>query len=63
MKIIDTDNFGGDYPNEKELNLPRLKKEHAENIVREINKGFAPNDDRYWYVVEDDYKLAPGFTP
>lgn len=58
-KIVETDNFGVDYPNESFLNLPPIEKDKAKRIVRAIN--FALNADghylRYWKVVEDDYKL------
>ena len=30
MKIIETDNFGRDYPDESFLPLPRMTKEHAQ---------------------------------
>lgn len=63
MKIVETDNFGGDYPNEKFLNLPPLTREHAKEICKAINDGFPLNESRYWKVVPDDYKLQPGFEP
>lgn len=63
MKIVETDNFGGDYPNESFVNIPLVYEEtDAQAIADAINKacggGRAP---RYWKVVPDDYKLAPGF--
>ena len=63
MKIVETDNFCGDYPNEKFVNLPRMSKEHAMDVARVINGGFSPENTRYWKVVNDDYKLVPGFEP
>jgi hypothetical protein len=64
MKIIETDNFGGDYPDEKFLNLPPLSERHAQHIAHAINEVLCPyNAPRYWRVVPDDYKLLPGFTP
>ncbi len=63
MKIIETDNFGGDYPDEKFVNLPRMSKDHAEAVVKAINAGFRDDFNRYWRVVENDYKLQPGFEP
>ena len=64
MKIIHTDNFGGDYPNEKFVEqLPILRKEALEKICNVINEESGKNNPRYYRVVEDDYKLAPGFTP
>ena len=64
MKIIHTDSFDGDYPNEKFVEqLPRLKKEALEKICDVINEESGENSPRYYRVVEDDYKLVPGFTP
>lgn len=60
MKIVNTDNFGGDYPNESFVNLPPLKKSAIKLITFIINKECSGNDaSRYWKVVEDSYKLAP----
>ena len=63
MRIVETDNFGGDYPDEKFLNLPRMKKEHAKKVAKAINESFGEMSNRYWKVVENDYVLRPGFTP
>lgn len=66
MKIIETDNFGGDYPDEKFLNLPPMTTQHATVVAKAINNGFAgkdPNCRRYWRVVGNDYELQPGFVP
>jgi hypothetical protein len=37
-KIIETDNFGGDYPDEKFVNLPAATKEEAERLADLINE-------------------------
>ena len=63
MKIVETDNFGGDYPDEKFVNLPPMTPEHASEVVIAINKGFGDYFPRYWKIVRDDYKLQPGFEP
>lgn len=63
MRIVETDNFGGDYPDEKFLNLPSLSRDNAERIVEAINNSFPPNSPLYWKVVEDNYTLQPGFEP
>lgn len=63
MRIVETDNFGGDYPDEKFLKLPRMKKEHAEKVSKAINESFGEMSNRCWKVVENDYVLRPGFTP
>ena len=63
MKIVETDNYGSDYPDEIFINLPSMRKEHAYMVANAINMGFPSNRDRYWKVEEDDYKLQPGFEP
>lgn len=66
MKIIHTDNFNGDYPDEKFVDgIPSLpNKEAMQRICDAINKECSGNHaPRYWRVVEDDYKLKPGFEP
>lgn len=65
MKIIHTDNFDGDYPNEKFVEgLPLLRiLEQAQAIADAINNVFGPNADRFYKVVPDDYALQPGFQP
>lgn len=65
MKIVETDNFDGDYPDEAFLNLPPMGEAAAKAIAEEINHqlnlyGVCP---RYWKVVADNYKLAEGFEP
>ena len=63
-KIIETDNFGGDYPDEKFLNIPSTNKENAEAIAEAINNICSgPSSSRYWRVVERGYELSPGFEP
>lgn len=62
-KIVETDNYGRDYPNEKFLNIPVLSKESAEAIAYHINISLPDDYPRYWKVVDKDYKLVPGFEP
>ena len=61
FKIVETDNFGRDYPNESALPLPALTREQAETIANVINDAAGVHHDRFWKVVPVDYKLAPGF--
>lgn len=65
FRIVETDNFGGDYPDESFVNLPPMPKESAERIARAINDELCNHDyaRRFWKVVEDGYKLQPGFEP
>lgn len=63
-RIVETDNFGGDYPDESFVNIdPIYKKEDAEAIAKAINAAFPEDHRRYWKVVEDSYELVPGFEP
>lgn len=62
-KIVETDNYGGDYPDEKFVNLPQMTEEHAKRVADAINSGFPENCSRYWKMVDDNYQLQPGFEP
>ena len=63
MRIVETDNFGGDYPDEKFLNLFYMGKEAAQKVADAINEAARPNASRFWKVVLNDYQLQPGFEP
>jgi len=63
MRIVETDNFGGDYPDESFVNLPQMTAQHAIEVADAINLGFHEGSLRYWKVVSDNYKLRPGFAP
>jgi hypothetical protein len=63
-KIIHTDNFGGDYPDEKFVTgLPVLDRPRMQKICDAINAVTGEAYSRYYAVVDDDYKLQPGFEP
>lgn len=59
--IVETDNYVGDYPDEKFVSLPSMSKEKAEKIAKVINENLC--SDRYWKVVECGYELQGGFEP
>lgn len=63
MRIVETDNFDGDYPNESFLNIPALPEADANKIAAAINTAVGPFFARFWKVVPNDYKLQPGFEP
>lgn len=64
MKIVNTDNYGGDYPNEKFVeNLPRMTPDQARAVCEAINATQPENSPRYFKVVTDNYELQPGFEP
>ena len=63
MRIVNTDNFNGDYPNES-FELWQMNEAAAEEIAAIFNKYFSgPHSPRYWKVVADNYVLAPAFEP
>ncbi len=61
-RIVETDNFGGGYPDEKFV-MGRLREGDARAIAATINNRLCNRNDsdRYWKVVKDGYKLRPGF--
>lgn len=63
-KIIDTDNFDGDYPDEKVVIENLRDLEQANMICRALIDHFCYDGcPRYYKVVDDGYKLQPGFEP
>lgn len=60
-RIVDTDNYDGDYPDEKFL-LWNMNEDDAQRICDILNSRGQPKP-RYYKVVEDNYKLQPGFEP
>lgn len=64
MKIVETDNFAGDYPDEKFVNLPSLPLDIANKICGLINEACSgKTTSRFWEVVDDAYVLIGGFEP
>lgn len=65
FRIVETDNHGSDYPNEKFILGIILTKERAELLATAINSEFCPSDrcSRYYKVVKLPYDLQPGFEP
>ena len=62
-KIVETDNYAGDYPDESFVNIPPLPLPHASAVAKAINAAFGENHHRYWMVKPEDYQLQPGFEP
>lgn len=61
MRIVNTCNFDGDYPNERFVEgLPFVDPATLQQICNLVNTAHSP---RYLKVVEDDYELRPGFEP
>lgn len=63
MKIVETDNFGRDYPDEKFVELPNKIPDHAIKAICDIINYHCSGLDsqRYWKTVDDNYELQPGF--
>ena len=61
-QIVETDNYGGDYPDEKFVLFP-MTKEHANQVATAINNAAGEHASRYWKVEKLGYQLQPGFEP
>jgi hypothetical protein len=62
-RIVNTDNFGRDYPDEYFVDREYETKEAAEELARELNEADGKSSPRYHKVVETPYELVPGFEP
>jgi hypothetical protein len=62
-KIVNTDNYGGDYPDESFVaeNIPGHGS--ATLMARALNEAAGPGASRFYKVVGHDYVLRPGFEP
>ena len=73
MKVVSTDNYGGDYPDEKFLcwvdsngkstHVQFYTKDTADLIAKQLQDIYGPTAPRFFKVVENDYVLQPGFEP
>lgn len=62
--IIDTDNFGGDYPDEKWIARDIKNPHWAQTMCDAMNAKYGgEHASRCYRVVPDDYVLQPGFSP
>lgn len=61
-RIVETDNFARDYPNEKFILWP-LGSEVAQSIADALNRQGGAHAERYYKVVPNDYQLLPDFEP
>jgi len=62
-RVVETDNYGGDYPDEKWRSEWTTKQE-AERIAEEWNEKNGNGEGaRYAKVVKFPYELQPGFRP
>lgn len=64
--VVSSDNFGGDYPNETFVSVPMTQTqaaEHCRKLNTELERQFGSASPRWHKVVEEGYKLEPGFEP
>lgn len=71
--LVETDNFGGDYPDEKFLSTTDSKGksvpllftniEKAHYLATTLNGPNAEQRNRWWCVKPRGYVLSPGFEP
>ena len=63
-RVVETDNFGGDYPNES-FEGPLMTYEECERVAEMFNTAShaAHGGNRYYKTEHTSYKLAPGFEP
>lgn len=60
-RVVETDNYGGDYPNES-FHGPCMTAAEAEQVADTFNNG--SKDPSRWFMVRHrTYKLQPGFEP
>lgn len=77
--LVDSDNYGGDYPNEKFVKEAHTRDfitadeegealafdsfDKAQEVACRINTFWGEFHGRYLKVVREGYKLQPGFEP
>jgi len=58
MKIVETDNFGGDYPEEILIASNIESKGYAKIMRDALNRSLSSDQSpRFYKIVSDDYKL------
>ena len=61
-RIVNTDNYNGDYPDESFVLWP-MRTPVAIQIADILNEEGGCYSPRYFKVEDDDYELQPGFEP
>lgn len=62
MRVVNTDNHGSDYPDEKFVS-EILSIEEAQKLADHLNEDVTNWSSRWHKIVPDDYRLQPGFEP
>jgi hypothetical protein len=60
-RIVNTDNFGGDYPVESFVDGKWATEEEAQKKADLMNGPYPEHSARYYKVVEMPYELETGF--
>jgi hypothetical protein len=63
FRVVDTDNFGGDYPDEKFVAVGIEREVAAQLLADALNSYAGEHAARFYKVVLADYELMPGFEP
>lgn len=63
VRIVETDNFAGDYPDETFLNARVGNEKSAQKIADALNEAQGEMGPRYYKVVVGPYTLQGGFGP
>ncbi len=61
--IVNTDNFGGDYPDERFVAVGILHERAAQIMADALYREQGSHASRYFKVVAEGYVLQPGFEP
>ena len=62
-RIVNTDNFGRDYPDETFVDGEYETEDEAQAQADAMNGTHPEHAERYYKVVEMPYELSPGFEP
>lgn len=62
FRVVNTDNFNGDYPDEKFVGQP-MAEDCARALTDQLNGDEGMYSSRFYKVVPEGYQLVPGFQP
>jgi hypothetical protein len=63
FRVVETDNFNGDYPDEQWVGPPLRDEAAANRVAATFNEEVTGESRRYFKVVKLPYTLQPGFVP
>lgn len=62
-RVVETDNHGSDYPDEKFVGPSFYGPGHAKAVCEACNSEVTDSSPRFYKVVQLPYTLQPGFEP